>query len=137
MSSSPFECMYVLTEEQYKDFMTMKSPSSSTTTTTAKCSICGRVFLNESVLAHHLKSHVNGFKCNICGKVFKNKHSLDKHLTGHALQVKPNNNVSVLDSTPGVVTPSPSPLTKHQQHQQYKQPKNVLKFDSNQWLTLK
>ena len=90
--------MFVVNEDEYKEFKRYKSSLAPTeTATSVKCPICGREYPNENILAHHLKSHVDGFKCNICGKVFKFKRNLTVHLRKHVPQVQPSEH-SVLDN---------------------------------------
>ena len=85
--------MFVLGEDEYKEFKRMKATLAPTSVeTSVKCPVCSREYPNETVMAHHLKSHVDGFKCNICGKVFKLKQSLSAHLQKHAPQVAPSKN---------------------------------------------
>ena len=97
-----YKRMFVLNEDEYKEFKRYKATLIPTlietpTSVTVKCPICGREYPNENIMAHHLKSHVEGFKCNICGKVFKFKRSLTAHLKKHAPQVEPSRH-SVLDN---------------------------------------
>src|SRR5437773_7212148 len=90
-------------------------------------------------LAHHLKSHVDGFKCNICGKVFESKTNLTIHLKNHALEGQlskhsvldnsmPNQTMSLADSIPQSKPVAPKKPHKH---------KSVINFSVNKWLTLK
>ena len=138
--------MFVLNEEEYKEFKRFKAtqvpPPPPPTSTTAKCPKCSREFPNENILAHHLKSHVDGFKCNICGKVFESKTSLTIHLKNHALQVQPskhsvldnsmpNQTMSLADSTPSI--PQSKPVAPKKPHKH----KSIIKFSANKWLTLK
>jgi transposase-like protein len=97
-----YKRMFVLNEDEYREFKRYKSashpPATETVTSSGvKCPICGREYPNENILAHHLKSHFNGFKCNICGKEFKFKRNLTVHLRKHAPQVQPSQH-SVLDN---------------------------------------
>ena len=152
--ASPYEKMYVLGEKEYRDFKrykasrsvsppppphTIQNPVHHPSPETVKCPICGRDFLNRNILAHHLKSHVDGFKCNICGKVLKNPRSLNKHLKAHAPQVHPSN-VSVLDKLQHstVVKPQPAVQLGIKHFGKHKRKKRVapLKFQAKQWLTL-
>jgi hypothetical protein len=99
--------MHVLNEDEYKLYKQYKAQNPTPIAPpelTATCPICGRKFPNENILAHHMKSHVDGYKCNICGKVFKHKRSLKKHLKAHPLQVK-ESNISVLRDAPVQETP--------------------------------
>ena len=94
--------MFVLNEDEYREFKRYKSgshpPATETVTSSGvKCPVCGREYPNENILAHHLKSHSDGFKCNICGTVFKFKRNLTVHLRKHAPQVQPSQH-SVLDN---------------------------------------
>src|SRR5438552_9749897 len=98
-----YESMYVISKDRYLA-MIGKSPStpaqshstsdmSHSTSVISPASLCpvdGKDFKHPNILAHHLKSHVNGFKCNLCGKVLKNKSSLRKHLKRHGPQVPPS-----------------------------------------------
>ena len=94
--------MFVLNEDEYREFKRYKAalpppaPEASSSLA-ANCPICSREYPNENILAHHLKSHVDGFKCNICGKVFKFKKNLTVHLRKHPLQVQMTTH-SVLDN---------------------------------------
>ena len=97
---NPFKSMYVLDEDEYKNYKRYKAnlpPPDVKPDEQATCPIDGRVYPNSNILAHHLKSHVNGYKCNICGRVFKHHPSLSRHLRHHAPQVKPSN-TSVLNN---------------------------------------
>src|SRR5271154_5992439 len=97
---NPFKSMYVLDEDDYKNYKRYKAnlpPPNVKPDEQATCPIDGRVYPNSNILAHHLKSHVNGYKCNICGRVFKHHPSLSRHLRHHAPQVKPSN-TSVLNN---------------------------------------
>ena len=120
--TAPYKRMFVLDEDEYKEFKQYKA----NLPTPATCPVDDKAFVNDNVLAHHMKSHVNGFKCNICGKVFKQKRTLTLHLKAHPLQVQESNK-SVLDNDPPIVIPS----KKH--HKQ----RSVLNFEAKQWLTLK
>src|SRR2546428_6957674 len=85
-----YKSMYVLGEEEYKQFKKFKAslvPKEGEEEASATCKICGKKFINANVLAHHNKSHVDGFQCNICLKVFKHRRTLTMHLKSHALQV--------------------------------------------------
>jgi C2H2-type zinc finger/Zinc finger, C2H2 type len=46
--------------------------------------VCGKDFKHLNILAHHRKSHVDGYQCNICKKVFNLQQELQKHLAQHA-----------------------------------------------------
>ena len=139
-NNNPYKCMHVLIEEEYQDFKKYKSGI----LLAAKCPIDGRTFVNDNVLAHHLKSHVNGYQCHICGKVFKYRRSLITHLKTHSPQVEVSNR-SVLDdqmpnqpSASTVVSPAASTLIieQHKKDKNHKQQRSVLNFTSKQWLTL-
>ena len=98
---NPYECMYVIPKERYLSLIKsqsspheshsslIQSPSSLIQSPSSLCPVDGKDFKHPNILAHHLKSHVNGIKCNICGKVLKNKSSLRKHLARHGPQVPP------------------------------------------------
>ena len=144
--SSPYKRMFVLNEDEYKEYKRFKAsqvPIDEPTIPTVKCPKCGREFPNENILAHHLKSHFDGFRCNICNKVFKTKPSLTSHLQHHAPQVEPSKH-SVLDShmpnqpmsQPSLPLPLsslsiPKPL-KRKLHKH----KSVINFTAKKWLTL-
>src|SRR5258708_612203 len=125
--TAPYKRMFVLDEDEYKEFKQYKSnlPSQQPAT----CPVDDKAFINENVLAHHMKTHVNGFKCNICGKVFKQKRTLTLHLKAHPLQAQESNK-SVLDNA-SVIPPTVIPPKKA--HKQ----RSVLNFEAKQWLTLK
>ena len=140
--------MFVLDEDEYREFKRYKASLSAPTTSqsTAVCDICHREFPNDNILAHHRKSHVDGFKCNICNKVFQQKQHLTAHLVKHTPQLEPSKH-SVLDSKmpnqppsrlpdpPQPVAPTaPAPLppqTKPRKH------KSLVNFQLKHWLTLK
>jgi uncharacterized C2H2 Zn-finger protein len=139
--------MFVLDEDEYKEFKRFKATQVPTpSSTTVKCAKCDREFPNANILAHHLKSHVEGFKCNICGKVFESKANLTTHLKNHALQVQPSKH-SVLDnSAPNQPIPSadsvPHTWSSIQQskpisHKKPHKHKSVINFSVKKWLTLK
>src|SRR2546428_9667731 len=107
--TNPYQNMHVLNEDEYKQYKQYKAQNPtpiapSQPELTATCPICGRKYPNQNILAHHMKSHVDGYKCNICGEVFKHKRSLKKHLKTHPLQVK-ESNISVLRDAPVQETP--------------------------------
>jgi uncharacterized C2H2 Zn-finger protein len=79
---NPYKKMYVVTAEQFKRLKREDSDDNVT------CPTCGREFENANILAHHLKSHVDGFKCNICGEVFTEQRLLSQHLKEHDRQDK-------------------------------------------------
>ena len=144
---NPFKCMYVLDEDDYKDYKRYKAglpPPEVKPEEPATCPIDGRVYPNSNILAHHLKSHVNGYKCNICGRVFKHQHSLSHHLKHHAPQVKPSKS-SVLDDTmpsDAMLNPNTSNANDMLNAKAVKPKKKhkrwvALNFDAKQWLTLK
>jgi hypothetical protein len=143
--------MFVLNEDEYREFKRYKSslhhPTSSDKEASsnlaggAKCPICAREYPNENIMAHHLKSHVNGLKCNICGKVFKLQKNLNAHLRRHPLQVQMTNH-SVLDNDmpnqPSAVAAAAaakkkSVAPKKQHHHKHK---SLLNFEVKQWLSL-
>src|SRR5436190_1143916 len=121
-NNSSYKRMFVLNEDEYKEFKRFKATQipTPTSTTTAKCQKCGREYPNGNILALHLKSHVDGFKCNICGKVFETKENLNRHLKNHAPQVQPTEN-SVLEnslptSIPKAHIKSITPPRRHHHH---------------------
>ena len=119
--------MYVLSEDEYKEFKRFKE--SHSTPTPVKCHVCGRDYPNENILAHHMKSHVDGFQCNICSKVFKSETALAAHLKRHPPQAQPSKH-SIFDSpTPGTVS---LPVRKVKKHKH----RSVLNFTAEKWLTL-
>jgi hypothetical protein len=126
--TNPYKRMYVLDEDDYKAFKQYKA--NLPTQQGATCSVDGKVFINENILAHHMKTHVNGFKCNICGKVFKQKRGLTLHLKTHPLQVQESDK-SVLNDAPAQKSIPPTVIPKT--HKQ----RSVLNFEAKQWLTLK
>ena len=131
--ANPYKRMYVLSEEEYLEYKKNKSPN-------AQCPVDGRVYPNENILAHHLKTHVDGFKCNICGKVFKSKKALATHLKHHKPQVQPSKH-SIFDSTmPAMPKPSMPPTDQPTapsiQPKKHKH-RSALNFNSKHWLTLK
>ena len=69
--TSPYKRMFVLTEEEYLDYKRHKEANRHQEPAT--CPVDGRIYPNENILAHHMKTHVDSFQCNICGKVFKTK----------------------------------------------------------------
>ena len=151
--------MFVLNEDEYKEYKRYKA-TLEPKEIAVKCSICGREFPNENILAHHLKSHVAGFKCNICGKVFQHNRSLTAHLKKHAPQVEPSK-YSVLDSNmphqaapplhfaaPPMHSAAPPPQRAapplhrpapplHRTARKPHKHKSVLNFEVKKWLTLK
>jgi len=145
--SNPYKRMYVLSEDEYKEFKRYKATKAPVEDipmrNAVKCPKCGRDYPNENILAHHLKSHYDGFKCNICGKVFKQKGSLTEHLNKHPPQVEPSK-YSVLDNhmpqsiisetplVPQTARPTvPSIKVKPHKH------RCVINFTPKKWLTLK
>ena len=98
-----YESMYVVPKERYLS-MIGKSPatpvqslpsleqshSTNDVTPSSLCPVDGKDFKHPNILAHHMKSHVNGLKCNLCGKILKNMSSLRKHLKRHGPQVPPS-----------------------------------------------
>jgi uncharacterized C2H2 Zn-finger protein len=142
-----YKRMFVMNEDEYKEFKRFKAsqvPAPPPPSTIVKCPKCSREYPNENIMAHHLKSHVDGFKCNICGKVFESKASLTSHLKKHAPQVQPSTH-SVLENHVQNQQPLPS-MQPHTSSVQYVKPakprkphkhKSVIKFDAKTWLTLK
>jgi Zinc finger, C2H2 type len=137
--ANPYKRMYVLTEEEYLHYKRLKEANPPEDL--AKCSVDDRVYPNANILAHHMKTHFDGFKCNICGKVFKQKHTLTQHLKNHAPQVEPSKH-SIFDSSMPEITQAPSvsqtvrlavPSVKKKPHKQ----RSVLNFESSNWLTLR
>jgi Zinc finger, C2H2 type len=116
--TNPYKRMYILPEEEYLEYKRYKETVLEKET--AECAIDGHNFPNANVLAHHVKTHFEGFKCNICGKVFKTKHALTSHLKWHPPQVQPSTH-SMLDPI--------QPVKTHKQH-------SNLKFNTTQWLSL-
>lgn len=146
--TSPYKRMFVLNEDEYKEYKRFKAsqvPVDEPAIPTVKCPKCGREFPNENILAHHLKSHFDGFRCNICNKVFKTKPSLTTHLQHHEPQVEPSKH-SVLDShmpnqpmsQPSLPLPQSSlsiPKAKPPKRKPHKH-KSVINFTAKKWLTL-
>ena len=132
MMTNPYKKMYVLDEDEYKAFRTFKA--STPKEVGVKCSICNLEFPNENILAHHRKTHVDGFQCNICGKVMKTKVALSRHLKAHAPQVKPSN-VSVLEQPQIAATHSSFPLLPNKPKLKHKRI-TPLKFKVKTWSTL-
>jgi methionyl-tRNA synthetase len=133
----------VITEEEYKEFKRLKDGGKINVDTIedAKCPVDDYVYPNANILAHHMKTHVNGFKCNICGKVFKTKFALDAHLRSHGPQVEPSKH-SIFDSSLPSTTQTAMmpqsvrlavPSIKRKQHKR----RSVLNFESSKWLTLR
>src|SRR5438552_1886436 len=98
-----YKSMYVVPKERFLSMIgkspstpaqSLSSPDQSHSTNdvspSSLCPVDGRDFKHPNILAHHIKSHVNGLKCNLCGKILKNMSSLRKHLKRHAPQVPPN-----------------------------------------------
>ena len=142
--NSNYKRMFVLGEDEYKDFKRYKAslvpPPAASSINTVKCHICNREYPNANILAHHLKSHVDGFKCNICGKVFESKQNLTAHLQKHAPQVQPSKH-SVLDnSMPNQPLQQAVPPVQHvdvvKKRKPHKQ-RSVINFTATKWLTLK
>ena len=158
--TNAYKRMFVLSEDEYKEFKRYKATQVPTSVdphvaNTVKCPKCGRDYPNENILAHHLKSHVDGFKCNICNKVFKFKRSLTKHLKQHAPQVEPSkysvldndmpNQPNVHQSAPPLHQSAPplhqsapplhqsAPVKARKPHKH----RSVINFAVKKWLTLK
>src|SRR5437773_2229812 len=84
-TSSSYKCMYVIPKKLYKSLITVSSESqSSLKSPPSEAVVCGKDFKHSNILAHHMKSHVDGYKCNICNKVFTHQQELQNHLTQHA-----------------------------------------------------
>ncbi len=101
-ATKSYKCMYVIPKELYKSLTSVSSQSQSSLksvspesqsslksvspqeATTTAATTCGKDFKHPNILAHHTKSHVDGFKCNICKKVFNHPQDLQDHLTQHA-----------------------------------------------------
>jgi methionyl-tRNA synthetase len=138
--TSPYKRMFVLTEEEYLDYKRHKEANRHQEPAT--CPVDGHIYPNENILAHHMKTHVDGFQCNICGKVFKTKQALNSHLRKHSPQIRPSSH-SIFDppslapailQTPLVSQTAqltvPNNIRKHKH-------RSVLNFDTSKWLTLK
>src|SRR5271167_4727478 len=151
MNTTNYKRMFVLSEDEYMGYKRYKATlAPAAHDTSVKCPVCGRDYPNENIMAHHLKSHVNGFKCNICGEVYTSKQSLTLHLKQHAPQVEPSKQ-SVLDNNmpnqplhdaapPMHISVSPMHHTKPHVHEatprkKHKQ-KSVINFTVKKWLTL-
>ena len=138
--TNPYRRMYVITEEEYKEFKRLKDGGKINVDTIedAKCPVDDRVHPNANILAHHMRTHVNGFKCNICGKVFKTKFALDAHMRSHGPQVEPNKH-SIFDSSLLSTAIMPQsvrlavPSIKKKPHKQH----SVLNFESSKCFTLR
>lgn len=130
--TNPYKRMYMLDEDEYKAYKQYKANLPTQPEQGATCSVDGKNFVNENILAHHMKTHVNGFKCNICGKVFKQKRGLTIHLKTHPLQVHESEK-SVLDDAPAQESIPPAVIPRKKTHKQ----RSVLNFEAKQWLTLK
>ena len=83
-TSSSYKCMYVIPKKLYKSLITVSSESQSSLKSPSEAVVCGKDFKHPNILAHHMKSHVDGYKCNICNKVFTHQQELQNHLTQHA-----------------------------------------------------
>src|SRR6266853_2099245 len=151
--SKPYKCMYVLPEERYKSLLQGPSQSTPAHSQSSRCPQCGREFKNSNILAHHMKSHVNGFKCNICGKVFKHKRSLRKHLAGHGPQAPRAGPPPPKAAAPPPRAAAPPPRAaapnlqcpicnkrskhKHNLSRHIRRHASNLKFQASKWETLK
>src|SRR5271156_2859850 len=88
---SSYKCMYVIPKEMYQ---TLKASSTSSLNSVSSqsqitpppppSSVCVKNFKHPNILAHHRKSHVDGYQCNICKSVFNHQQELHKHLAQHA-----------------------------------------------------
>src|SRR6266853_5499706 len=138
--SKPYKSMYVLPKETYKSLVSQSSPAQSHFTptqsqsTSHRCSVCGRDFKNSNILAHHLKSHVDGFKCNICGKVFMHKSSLHKHLKEHGSQ-----STTTTTTVSDLHCPICNKRSTHKRNlsRHIRSHASNLKFKASKWETLK
>ena len=137
--TNPYKRMYVLTEEEYLNYKRYKKiPSDNVDGQSAVCPVDGHVFPNSNVLAHHMKTHYNGFKCNICGELFKTKRGLATHLKNHPPQVHPSTH-SIFNSSTSQTYIAPEttePPVVSTKRKAYKQ-RSTLNFKSIKWLTLK
>lgn len=123
--SNSYQCMYVIPKEQYKSLLTptLNSVSSDSQSTP----YCGKTFKHPNILAHHEKSHVDGFKCNICGKVFTNESNLKKHLSTHATE-------TLQCKVCGKQSKYKRNFERHAL--MHKKKREVIKFNSKKWETL-
>ena len=84
-STKSYKCMYMIPKELYKSLNAVSSHSQSSLNPVSQQQHCEKDFKHPNILAHHIKSHVDGFKCNICNKVFIHQEELQKHLNQHAM----------------------------------------------------
>ena len=96
--SSSYKCMYVIPKEMYQRLKASSSTSSQSSLNSVSSQsqitppppssgaalVCGKNFKHPNILAHHRKSHVDGYQCNICKSVFNHQQELHKHLVQHA-----------------------------------------------------
>ncbi len=95
---SSYKCMYVMPKEMYQRLKASSTSSQSSLNSVSPQSqitlppppssgaalVCGKDFKHPKILAHHRKSHVDGYQCNICKRVFNHQQELHKHLAQHA-----------------------------------------------------
>src|SRR5271156_6724309 len=95
---SSYKCMYVIPKEMYQRLKASSSQSSLNSVSSqsqitppppppssgAAALVCGKNFKHPNILAHHRKSHVDGYQCNICKSVFNHQQELHKILAQHA-----------------------------------------------------
>lgn len=93
-----YKCMYVIPKEMYQRLKASSSTQSSLNSVSSQSQVtptslpppppgtvvCGKDFKHPNILAHHSKSHVDGFQCNICKRVLNSQQELNKHLVQHA-----------------------------------------------------
>ena len=91
---SSYKCMYVIPKKMYQRLKASSTSSQSSLNSVSSqsqitpppppSSVCVKNFKHPNILAHHRKSHVDGYQCNICKSVFNNQQELHKHLAQHA-----------------------------------------------------
>jgi Zn-finger nucleic acid-binding protein len=163
---SSYKCMYVIPKEMYQRLTNASSSQSSLNSVSSQSQItppapppCSKDFKHPNILAHHRKSHIDGYQCNICKRVFNHQQELQKHLAQHAADtakkyddddVRNPKRAKVEDTAmESVVAPPPPPLhcpickkpSKHKRNlaRHIKSHRECLNFtitDNNKWLTL-